>query len=116
MLKPVHNSKLASPVSTEVFGAPIFNYIHTHPELGPVFDAGVSSLNSYETAGMLDAYRSFPCAIAEGSTHSYKAFAGGTRPRLPGDIFGARTFDSHRTLTSDFADNPGFSRPSALKS
>ena len=65
MLKPVHNSKLASPVSTEVFGAPIFNYIPTHRELGPVFDAGMSFVNVYETAAMLDAYKSSPCAIVK---------------------------------------------------
>jgi len=40
----------------EVFGAPVFDYIQAHPEMGPIFDAGMTSLNCYETAAMLDAY------------------------------------------------------------
>lgn len=34
----------------------MFSYVAAHPELGPVFDAGMTSLNFYETAAMLDAY------------------------------------------------------------
>ena len=44
------------PGFNKVYGAPIFDYIQAHPELGPVFDAGMTSLNSYETPAMLDAY------------------------------------------------------------
>lgn len=51
-----HSIQTGEPAFNKVFGAPIFNYIPTHPELGPVFDAGMTSLNFYETDAMLDAY------------------------------------------------------------
>ena len=51
-----HSIQTGEPGFDEVFGTPIFDYIQTHPELGPVFDAGMTSLNFYETASMLDAY------------------------------------------------------------
>ncbi len=44
------------PAFKNVFGAPIFDYVPKHPELGPIFDAGMTSMNYYETAAMLDAY------------------------------------------------------------
>jgi len=90
MLKPVHNSELASPVSTEVFGAPIFNYIPTHPELGPVFDAGMSFVNFYETAAMLDAYKSSPCAIVEGAARIPTRHLPGELVRGFQEIYSAR--------------------------
>ncbi len=53
----LHQSiQTGEPDFNKVYGAPIFNYIPTHPELGPVFDAGMTSMNFYETAAMLDAY------------------------------------------------------------
>ena len=51
-----HSIQTGEPGFNKVFGAPIFDYITTHPELGPVFDAGMTSLNFYETDAMLDAY------------------------------------------------------------
>ena len=51
-----HSVQTGEPGFNKVFGTPIFDYIQAHPELGPVFDAGMTSLNCYETAGMLDAY------------------------------------------------------------
>ena len=51
-----HSIKTGEPGFNQVFGAPIFEYIPTHPELGPIFDAGMTSMNFYETAAMLDAY------------------------------------------------------------
>jgi len=44
------------PAFKTVFGEPIFDYVPQHPELGPIFDAGMTSMNYYETAAMLDAY------------------------------------------------------------
>jgi len=53
----LHHSLLTGePGFNKVFGAPVFDYIPTHPELGPVFDAGMTSMNFYETGAMLDAY------------------------------------------------------------
>jgi precorrin-6B methylase 2 len=52
-----HSIQTGEPAFTKVFGAPIFEYIPTHPELGPIFDAGMTSINYYETAAMLDAYK-----------------------------------------------------------
>jgi O-methyltransferase domain len=51
-----HSIQTGEPGFNKVFGAPIFNYIPTHPELGPVFDAGMTSLNFYETDAMLEAH------------------------------------------------------------
>jgi len=51
-----HSIQTGEPGFNKVFGAPAFDYIQAHPELGPVFDAGMTSLNCYETAAMLDAY------------------------------------------------------------
>jgi hypothetical protein len=51
-----HSIQTGEPGFNKVFGAPVFDYIQAHPELGPVFDAGMTSLNFYETAAMLDAY------------------------------------------------------------
>ncbi len=44
------------PGFNKVFGVPVFEYIPLHPELGPLFDAGMTSMNFYETPAMLDAY------------------------------------------------------------
>jgi len=41
---------------TKVFGQPVFDYVMAHPEIGPVLDAGMSSIHGYETAAMLEAY------------------------------------------------------------
>ena len=51
-----HSIQTGEPGFNKVFGTPIFDYIQAHPEMGPVFDAGMTSLNSYETPAMLDAY------------------------------------------------------------
>jgi hypothetical protein len=51
-----HSVQTGAPGFNKVFGAPIFDYIQTHPEMGPVFDAGMTSLNFYETTTMLEAY------------------------------------------------------------
>ena len=51
-----HSVQTGEPAFKKVFGVPVFDYVATHPELGPVFDAGMTSMNFYETAAMLDAY------------------------------------------------------------
>jgi hypothetical protein len=51
-----HSLQTGQPGFNKVFGSPVFDYIQAHPEMGPVFDAGMSSLNYYETTSMLDAY------------------------------------------------------------
>jgi hypothetical protein len=51
-----HAVQTGEPGFNKVFGSPIFDYIQAHPEMGPVFDAGMTSLNGHETVAMLDAY------------------------------------------------------------
>jgi len=51
-----YSLQTGEPGFNKIFGAPIFDYIQAHPELGPVFDAGMTSLNCYETGAMLEAY------------------------------------------------------------
>jgi hypothetical protein len=51
-----HSIQTGEPGFNKVFGAPIFDYIQAHPELGPVFDSGMTSLNNFETPAMLNAY------------------------------------------------------------
>ncbi|MEJ0040587.1 MAG: methyltransferase [Gammaproteobacteria bacterium] len=40
----------------KVFGMPMFDHIGQHPELGPLFDAGMTAVHGHETAAMLEAY------------------------------------------------------------
>jgi len=51
-----HSLRTGEPGFNKTFGAPVFDYIQTHPELGPIFDAGMTSFNCYETDAMLGAY------------------------------------------------------------
>jgi O-methyltransferase domain len=51
-----HSIQTGEPGFNKVFGAPVFDYIQAHPEMGPIFDAGMTSLDCYETSAMLDAY------------------------------------------------------------
>ena len=51
-----HSVQTGEPAFNKVFGTPNFDYISTHPQLGPLFDAGMTSMNFYETPAMLDAY------------------------------------------------------------
>jgi hypothetical protein len=41
---------------TKVFEQPLFEYLGTHPELAPIFDAAMSASHGHETAAMLEAY------------------------------------------------------------
>jgi hypothetical protein len=50
-----HSIQTGEPGFNKVFGQPVFGYIAAHPDLGAVFDAGMTSINYYETAAMLDA-------------------------------------------------------------
>jgi hypothetical protein len=40
----------------KVFGEPMFDYIGRHPELAPVFDAGMTAFHGHETDAMLEVY------------------------------------------------------------
>ena len=51
-----HSALTGEPGFNKVFGQPIFDYIGTHPELAPIFDAGMTAIHGYETGAMLDAY------------------------------------------------------------
>lgn len=51
-----HSLQTGEPGFKKVFGAFVFDYVAAHPELGPIFDAGMTSLCFYETAALLDAY------------------------------------------------------------
>jgi hypothetical protein len=51
-----HSLYTGEPGFQKAFGAPVFDYIVAHPELGPLFDAGMTSMNFYETGAMIDAY------------------------------------------------------------
>jgi hypothetical protein len=51
-----HSIQTGEPGFNKVFGAAVFEYVPSHPELGPIFDAGMTSMNYYETGAMLDAY------------------------------------------------------------
>jgi hypothetical protein len=51
-----HAVRTGEPGFKKVFGMPLFDYIVAHPELGPVFDAGMVCFHGYETAAMLEAY------------------------------------------------------------
>lgn len=40
----------------KVFGQPLFDYIGKHPDLAPIFDAGMTAIHGHETTAMLEAY------------------------------------------------------------
>jgi hypothetical protein len=40
----------------KVYGEPMFDYIARHPDLAPVFDAGMTAFHGHETDAMLEAY------------------------------------------------------------
>jgi hypothetical protein len=51
-----HSIQTGEPGFNQAYGKPLFDYVAAHPELGPIFDAGMTSIHGYETGAMLDAY------------------------------------------------------------
>jgi hypothetical protein len=51
-----HAVRTGEPGFTKVFGKHIFQYAGEHPEIGALFDAGMTSIHGYETMAMLEAY------------------------------------------------------------
>ncbi len=51
-----HAVQTGEPSFQEVYGQPLFDYVGTHPELAPIFDAGMTAFHGYETDAMLEAY------------------------------------------------------------
>jgi O-methyltransferase domain len=51
-----HSIRTGESGFTKVFGKPLFEHVQEHPELAPVFDAGMTSFHGFETGAMLDAY------------------------------------------------------------
>ena len=51
-----HSALTGEPGFNQVYGQPIFEYIGKHPDLGPIFDAGMTAIHGYETGAMLEAY------------------------------------------------------------
>jgi O-methyltransferase len=41
---------------TKVFAQPLFDYLGTHPDVAPIFDAAMVAIHGHETAAMLEAY------------------------------------------------------------
>src|ERR1044072_2607511 len=61
-----HAALTGEPGFNKVFGQPLFDYIGTHPELAPVFDAGMTSIHGHETAAVLAAYDFSNIAVLAG--------------------------------------------------
>jgi hypothetical protein len=51
-----HAVKTGEPSFQKVYGQPLFDYIGAHPDLAPIFDAGMTAFHGHETEAMLDAY------------------------------------------------------------
>jgi hypothetical protein len=51
-----HAALTGEPGFNKVYGKPVFDYVGTHPELGPILDAGMTAIHGHETEAMLDAY------------------------------------------------------------
>jgi hypothetical protein len=47
----------------KVFGQPLFDYVGTHPDLAPIFDAGMTAIHGHETTAMLQAYDFSPIRV-----------------------------------------------------
>ena len=51
-----HSVRTGESGSLKVFGEAMFDHIGHNPDLGPLFDAGMTAFHGHETAAMLDAY------------------------------------------------------------
>ena len=51
-----HAILTGEPGFNKVFGQPIFDYVGTHPDLGPILDAGMTAIHGHETGAMMDGY------------------------------------------------------------
>ena len=51
-----HTVQTGEPAFQKVYGQPLFDYIGQHPDLAPIFDAGMTAFHGHETAAMLEAY------------------------------------------------------------
>ncbi len=51
-----HSIRTGEAGAAQVFGEPMFDHIGRNPELGPLFDAGMTAFHGHETQAMLDAY------------------------------------------------------------
>jgi hypothetical protein len=51
-----HAVRTGEPGFNKVFGQPVFDYVMGHPDLGPILDAGMTSIHGDETGAMLAAY------------------------------------------------------------
>ena len=51
-----HAAITGEPGFNKVFGQPVFDYVGTHPELGPILDSGMTAIHGHETAAMMEAY------------------------------------------------------------
>jgi hypothetical protein len=51
-----HSVRTGESGFLKAFGKPLFEYIGQHPDLGPLFDAGMTAFHGHETDAMLDAY------------------------------------------------------------
>ncbi len=47
----------------KVFGQPLFDYVGTHSDLAPIFDAGMTAIHGHETTAMLEAYDFSPIHV-----------------------------------------------------
>jgi len=53
----LHHSALTGESGfTKIFGQPLFNYLGTHPDVAPLFDAAMGAIHGHETPAMLEAY------------------------------------------------------------
>ncbi len=51
-----HAVRTGQPGFTKVYGKHVFEYAGEHPEVGELFDAGMTCIHGYETTAMLEAY------------------------------------------------------------
>jgi O-methyltransferase domain len=51
-----HAVQTGEPSFQKVYGQSFFDYVGAHPDLAPIFDAGMTAFHGYETDAMLDAY------------------------------------------------------------
>jgi O-methyltransferase domain len=51
-----HAVKTGESSFENVYGQALFPYVGAHPELAPIFDAGMTAFHGHETQAMLDAY------------------------------------------------------------
>lgn len=80
----LHHSVLTGEAGfTKIFGQPLFDYLGTHPEVAPIFDAAMVAIHGHETPAMLNAYDFSSTSVLADIGGGNGSLIAATLPRFP---------------------------------